>query len=284
MRSVLIGSALGASLLSLAAPGVMGAEIWRTDGLSTPESAVFDGANDRIIVSSIVGEATEADGNGTLAAISLSGAMIDDAWVSGLDAPKGMAIHDGQLYVADLSNVRVVDLVSGEMSTIAVEGATFLNDVTSGDDGTVYVTDTFANRIYAISGDAVELFVEDPALDSPNGILAVGDALIVASFGTLAEKPEDMVPGGLLSIDIATKAVTPIAGTEKLGFLDGVVMVGDRYVVTDFFSGKIMAISEDGAVAEIATLEMGTADLGTDGAAVFVPLMMADQLLKFSVE
>jgi len=262
----------------------MGAEIWRTDGLSTPESAVFDGANDRIIVSNIVGEATEADGNGTLAAISLSGAMIDDAWVSGLDAPKGMAIHDGQLFVADLSNVRVVDLVSGEMSTIAVEGATFLNDVTAGDDGTVYVTDTFANRIYAISGDAVELFVEDPALDSPNGILADGDALIVASFGTLAEKPEDMVPGGLLSIDIATKAVTPIAGTEKLGFLDGVVMVGDRYVVTDFFSGKIMAISEDGAVAEIATLEMGTADLGTDGAAVFVPLMMADQLLKFSVE
>ena len=49
---------------------------------------------------------------------------------------------------------------------------------------------------------------------SPNGILADGDTLVVASFGTLAEKPEDMVPGGLVSIDIATKTLTPMAGTE----------------------------------------------------------------------
>jgi len=263
---------------------VAAAEVWRVDGLSTPESAVFDEANGRIIVSNIVGDATVADGTGTLSAIDLDGKMIDDAWVEGLDAPKGMAISGGSLYVADITNVRVVDLADGTMTTIAPAGATFLNDVTAGDDGTVYVTDTFANRIYSISGDDAEMFMEDVTLDSPNGILVDGDALIIASFGTLAEKPEDMVPGGLLSVDLESKAVTPIAGTENLGFLDGVVKIGDQYVVTDFFGGKVIGVSATGEIRDIATLAMGTADLGTDGEAVFVPLMMQNQLVKLSID
>lgn len=284
MRKLLSRAALGGLLVVQMSSMVAAAEVWRTDGLSTPESAVFDAANERIIVSNIVGEATEADGNGTLSTIDLEGKMIEAAWAQGMDAPKGMAISGGSLYVADLTNVRVVDLASGEVSTIAVEGATFLNDVSAADNGTVYVTDTFANRIYAISGGTAALFMEDGALDSPNGILVDGDALIIASFGTLAEKPEDMVPGGLLSVDIGSKAVTPVAGTEKLGFLDGVVKVGDQYVVTDFFGGKVMTISDQGSPGEIAALGMGSADLGTDGEAVYVPLMMENQLLKLSLD
>jgi DNA-binding beta-propeller fold protein YncE len=271
-------------LLSLTTSVAGAAEVWRADGMSTPESAVFDEANGRVIVSNIVGEATEADGNGTLTTVDPDGNVIAAAWVEGLDAPKGLAISGDSLYVADLTNVRVVDLASGEMTTIAVEGATFLNDVTAAADGTVYVTDTFANRIYAISGDSAELFLEDPALDSPNGILADGDTLVIASFGQLAENPDDMVPGGMLSVDIASKAVTPLAGSENLGFLDGLVKVGDRYVVTDFFSGKVMAVGADGAPTDIAELGMGAADLGTDGEALYVPLMMENQLLKFTLD
>lgn len=284
MRKTVISAALSSAALAGMVSLAGAAEVWRTEGLSTPESVIFDEANSRLIVSNIVGEATEADGNGTLSAIGLDGTMIDDAWVEGLDAPKGMAITGGKLYVADLTNVRVVDLASGEMNTIAVEGASFLNDVTASEDGTVYVTDTFANRIYSVRGDTAELFVEDPALGSPNGILADGSSLIIASFGTLAEKQEDMVPGGLVSVDVTTKAVTPVAGTEKLGFLDGVVKVGDRYVVTDFFGGRIIGVSESGEPTDLGQFGMGTADLGTDGEAVFVPLMMENQLLKFSID
>lgn len=284
MRPLHTATLVGGLMLAQLNMPVAAAEVWRVDGLLTPESAVFDEANGRIIVSNIVGDATVADGTGTLSAIDLDGKMIDDAWVEGLDAPKGMAISGGSLYVADITNVRVVDLADGTMTTIAPEGATFLNDVTAGDDGTIYVTDTFANRIYSISGDDAEMFMEDVTLDSPNGILVDGDALIIASFGTLAEKPEDMVPGGLLSVDLESKAVTPIAGTEKLGFLDGVVKIGNQYVVTDFFGGKVIGVSATGEIRDIATLAMGTADLGTDGEAVFVPLMMQNQLVKLSID
>lgn len=270
--------------LALGAGQAVAAEAWRTGGFSTPESVVFDPDNQRLIVSNIVGEATAADGNGTLSLVGLDGVMIDEAWVSGLDAPKGSAIGGGKLYVADLSNLRIVDLQSGSVETVAVEGASFLNDVTIDDDGAVYVTDTFANRIYRYGDGAAALFVEDAALMSPNGILADGDTLIVASFGTLAEKPEDMVPGGLVSIDIATKAVTPMAGTAATGFLDGIVKVGDRYILSDFFGGKILAVTPGRPAEVLHQLVMGSADIGSDGTDIFVPLMMESTVVRLSLD
>lgn len=146
------------------------------------------------------------------------------------------------------------------------------------------MTDTFANRIYSFSDGKAELFVEDAALIGPNGILADGDTLVVASFGTLAEKPEDMVPGGLVSIDIATKTLTPMAGTEATGFLDGIVKMGDRYVVTDFFGGKVLALMPGEIPEVVSQLVMGSADIGTDGTDIFVPMMMEGELVRLSVD
>jgi sugar lactone lactonase YvrE len=283
MSNVSIVRYLALALILAPAPA-MAAETWRTSGFSMPESVVFDADNQRLIVSNIVGEATAADGNGTLSLVGLDGAITDAGWVSGLDAPKGSAIVAGKLYVADLSNLRVVDLASGEMETVAVEGATFLNDVTADASGTIYVTDTFANRIYRYADGTAELFVEDSALMSPNGILADGDKLIVASFGTLADKPEDMVPGGLVSIDIASKAVTPMAGTEATGFLDGIIKIGDRYIVSDFFGGKVMAVTPGEATETLGQLVMGSADIGSDGTDIFVPMMMEGELVRMSLD
>lgn len=281
-RSVL---ALGMTAILMAGTSsVSAAEAWRLAGFETPESVVYDADNSRLIVSNIVGEATEADGNGTLSLVSLDGEMIDADWVTGLDAPKGSAIAGGKLYVADLTNLRVVDLATGAVETLAVEGATFLNDVTADSEGTIYVTDTFANRVYAVAGNQAELFVEDAALGSPNGILADGGSLITAGFGTLAQKPEDMVPGSLMRIDIATKAVTPVEGGEKLGFLDGIVKVGESYVLSDFFGGNIIRFTPGSGAETLASLVMGAADIGSDGEAIFVPMMMEGELVKLTLE
>lgn len=277
--------ALGVTAVLMAgSSAVWAAEAWRTSGFDVPESVVFDADNARLIVSNIVGEATAADGNGTLSLVSLDGAMIDADWVTGLDAPKGSAIAGGKLYVADLTNLRIVDLASGAMETLAIEGATFLNDVTADAAGTIYVTDTFANRIYAVAGTEAALFVEDAALDSPNGILADGDSLLIASFGTLAAKPEDMVPGGLVRVDIATKAVSVVEGAEKIGFLDGIVKIGDAYVVSDFFGGMIYGVTPGSAPETLATLAMGSADIGSDGDAIYVPMMMEGELVKLTLQ
>ncbi|TIP52664.1 MAG: ATP/GTP-binding protein, partial [Mesorhizobium sp.] len=71
----------------------------------------------------------------------------------------------------------------------------------------VYVSDMLADMIYRIDGDKPELFVKDPLLASPNGLFADGHRLIVASWGKDINKADFSTaePGGLLSVDLATK-------------------------------------------------------------------------------
>src|SRR3954451_11843181 len=122
-----------AAIIGIAtAPAVRAGELWRATGLEQPESALFDAANNRIIVSNISGNPGEADGNGYLSLLSLDGKKVTQHWTDGMDAPKGMAIAGGRLYVADITKIRVVDLASGRLiASIAVPNAVFLNDMTS---------------------------------------------------------------------------------------------------------------------------------------------------------
>lgn len=199
------------------APVAQAGELWRATGLEQPESALFDAANSRIIVSNIVGNPGEADGNGYLSVLSLDGKTLTRRWADGMDAPKGMAISGGKLYVADITKVRVVDLASGKLvASIAVPNAVFLNDMTSDQSGKVYVTDMLADTIYRVDGDRPDLFVKDALLAAPNGVFADGDRLIVASWGK-GIRPDFSTaePGGLLSVDIASKLVSPLPGRRN---------------------------------------------------------------------
>ena len=86
----------------LLAGGVAAAEpqqAWQATGLDGPESAVLDAAAGVLYVSNVNGEANAADGNGYIAKLSLQGEVQEKEWVTGLNAPKGLALHDGKLYV-----------------------------------------------------------------------------------------------------------------------------------------------------------------------------------------
>lgn len=258
------------------APAVQAAELWRAGGLEQPESALFDAAGQRVIVSNIVGNPGEADGNGYLSVLSMDGKLVTQHWTDGMDAPKGMATAGGKLYVADITHVRVVDLQSGKLaSTIDVPNAVFLNDMTADASGKVYVTDMLADTIYRIDGDRLELFIKDAALASPNGIFADGGRLIVASWGK-GIKPDFSTaePGGLLSVDLATKAVSPLAGAENFANLDGVVAIGGSIYATAYMTGTLYRYKAGGTPQVVATFKPGSADIGTDGkSTIFVPLM-----------
>ncbi|ESX03275.1 SMP-30/gluconolactonase/LRE family protein [Mesorhizobium sp. M0761] len=267
-------------------PAAEAAELWRASGFEQPESALFDAANNRIIVSNIVGNPGEADGNGYLSVLSLDGKVVSRHWTAGMDAPKGSAISGGKLYVADITKVRIVDLASGKLiSTIDVPGAVFLNDVTSDSSGKVYVTDMLADAIYRIDGDKPELFVKDAKLAAPNGIFADRDRLIVASWGK-GIKPDfsTAAPGGLLSVDLATKAVTPLPGAQNFADLDGVVAIGDSIYATAFMTGTLYRYKVGEAPKAVEQFKPGSADIGTDGTRIFVPLMNEGEIAVLSLD
>ncbi|MDX8501255.1 ATP/GTP-binding protein [Mesorhizobium sp. VK4C] len=283
---ILIATALLAVTGVATAPAVQAGEIWRAGGFEQPESALVDAANKRIVVSNIVGNPGDADGNGYLTLLSLDGKVVARHWVDGMDAPKGMAIAGGKLYAADITKVRVVDLASGKLvSTIDVPGAVFLNDMTADASGKVYVTDMLADTIYRIDGDKPELFVKDPVLASPNGIFADGDRLIVASWGR-GIRPDFSTaePGGLLAVDLAGRKVTPLPGAQKFADLDGVIAIGGDIYATAYMTGTLYRYRAGGKPEIVATFKPGSADIGTDGKHIIVPLMNEGEVAALKID
>lgn len=280
MTSMLL---LTAGLLSTTAGHA--AEAWRATGFKTPESVLYDEANDRLIVSNINGGATDIDGNGFLSLVSPDGDVLSRTWASGMDAPKGMAIAGDRLYVADVNRIHVVDLATGQIAnTITVDDAIFLNDVTASETGDVFVTDMMTDAIYRIVDGTAELWLKDERLNAPNGILADGDRLIVGSFGK-GMKPDMTTeePGGLIAVDLSTKTITPLPQAEAFGSLDGVVEVGNDIIVSDFSAGLLYRYTPGNAVEEFATLKPGSADIGTNGSMIFVPMMHEGEVVALTL-
>ncbi|TIT49403.1 MAG: ATP/GTP-binding protein, partial [Mesorhizobium sp.] len=149
----------------------------------------------------------------------------------------------------------------------------------------VYVTDMLADAIYRIDGDRPELFLRDAALASPNGILADGGRLIVASWGK-GIKPDFSTaePGGLLAVDLATKAISQLPGAQKFADLDGVIAVGDTIYATSYMTGTLYRYKVDGTPEKVATFNPGSADIGTDGSRIFVPLMNDGEVVALTLD
>lgn len=169
-------------------------------GFMTPESVLYDATNDVYLVSNINGTPLGSDDNGFISRVNPDGSIVDLKWIDGedeevfLDAPKGMAILDDELYVADINVVRVFNSNTGEMvRSVDITGASFLNGVAASSD-TVYVTDsgldanfedTGTDGIYKVMGDQYETLVLSTELNNPNGVTvhADGQQLMVAAFG-----------------------------------------------------------------------------------------------------
>jgi hypothetical protein len=118
-------------------------------GLQTPESVLYDSKSDLYLVSNIKGSPDGKDNDAFISQLSPDGSVKDLHWIAAgkngvsLDAPKGSALVGGKLWVSDIDQLRRFDVASGALEkSIPIPGTTFLNDVVSAPDGTLYVTDS----------------------------------------------------------------------------------------------------------------------------------------------
>ncbi len=188
-------------------------------------------------------------------------------FATGLDAPKGMGIGGGMLYVADIDHLAAIDLASGAVTaTYGGEGIVFLNDVTVGSDGTVYVSDTFGNAVYKIEGEGLALVAQGPGLSGANGLMPWGeDKLLVANLGDVSRGFENIVPGWVVVLDLASSAIEPFGATEPPGMLDGIAGDGAGGVlISDNAAGTILRQIPGEAPTLVTTLASGAADLDYD--------------------
>ncbi|MCH5687179.1 hypothetical protein LWM68_24650 [Niabella sp. W65] len=83
---------------------------WETkDSIPVPESVLPVPGKNELYVSLIDGKGNEKDGKGGVAILNKNGSVKDLNWIEGLNAPKGMGIYKNKLYIADLTEVVIVD-------------------------------------------------------------------------------------------------------------------------------------------------------------------------------
>lgn len=262
-------------------------ELWQTGGFALPESVLWNSETGLFYVSNMGVDPMAKDGDGFIATLDASGAVQDMAFATGLDSPKGMAVAAGVLYVSDIDSVKAIDLASGEVTaTYTGEGVVFLNDVTIGPDGMVYVSDTFGNAVFRVEGDGLALVAQGPGLAGANGLMPGPDGtLLVANLGDISGGFENIVPGWVVSLDLESGMVAPYGATEPPGVLDGIVSDGEGgVIVTDNAAGTVLHQMPGGAPVVIATIASGAADHDYDvsSGVVVVPITPEGRVVALS--
>lgn len=221
--------------------------------LKNPECIRYDPSHKRYLISNINGGTRQRDENGFITAVSEKGGS--EKWIVAkrngvkLNAPKGIEVQGGKLYVADIHRLRTFDLNSGKpLASIKVDNATMLNDLAVAKDGTVYVTDTGTpnkpGAVYRVTPDGkASAIARGPKLRGPDGITfdAKGHLVVVSFRG---KKVLTMTTGGKI---LKVKKL-------KVGKLDGVMALKNGAILVSSWKGRhVVEIQPGGSVKTVVT-------------------------------
>jgi DNA-binding beta-propeller fold protein YncE len=277
--------------------------LWETPAnLKNPESVDYASKQNVLFVSNMNGKPDQKDQNGFISKVSPSnGSIIELNWITGLNAPKGIAISNdnSKLYVADITDLVQIDIASGKIiKRFNAPGSSFLNDVVADNQGNIYVSDTDTNTIYKLdtnldnsttSSSGLQAWLQNPQLNGPNGLHIDNNKnkLIVVSIGPVS-KPI----GGIEVIDMKNKTITNLGEqgtTSPLGGLDGIESDASNthYYVTDNPAGKVYAVNADGTGYQtlIDLHTQGAADLGSipGQSTIIIPLTQDNKLVAYKL-
>ena len=254
-------------------------KIWASDTLvQTPESVLFN-AQDSILYVSCIGGVppTAKDGDGFISKLSpTDGSIVELKWVTGLNAPKGMGLLDGKLYVTDIDVIAEIDIATGKiLNKFPVEGAKFLNDIDVSDEGEIYFSDMGTQKIHILKDGVVSTFVESEEFDGPNGISIKGDKLMLSTSGS----------GNFFEIDRGDAGYKIV--TDSIFGGDGVEQSDDDYLVSSW-NGELYLVTADGEKSKLLDTKgiANTADIEfvAETNTIFVPTFFGNQVVAYKLE
>ncbi|HYQ47238.1 MAG TPA: hypothetical protein VER11_34945 [Polyangiaceae bacterium] len=272
------------------APNVAASSLVTYEGFAGPERVLYDQERDRYLVSNVNGDPTSEDGNGFISVLSPAGETTALRWIESgqngvqLDAPKGLAVRNGTLYVADITRVRTFDIDSGAPTgEIAVPGSTYLNGLSAAPDGKIYLTDSGPPRgtldakgteaIYVLEGGEAKL-ISDGTLGRPTSVTWTPSGVLVAPFGA----------NELYRIDGRGKKQQ--SSELPLGGLAGVVSVGSWLFVSSWQASGIYRGRLDQKFELVLSEQDSPTDIGYDlqRNRLLVPHFTTDRVDVFQLE
>lgn len=256
--------------------------LWHTKDLRVPESVLWhqqqnNGITDSLLfVSEIDGQGNAADAVGGVAILNTDGSIRQQDWLRGLNAPKGLAVFQGKLYIADLTEVVIVDIASATvLNKIKAPDSVFLNDVAIDAKGMVYISDTRKNRIYKLEQNQISSWLEN--VDAANGLKVIEEQLYIAAGDKL------------LKVDLtdSSKNITQVA----IGFAeraDGLEAVGNGDFIVSCWTGLVYYVSADGRIKQLLdnrASKLNTADIGWDQAThtLYIPTFSGNSVQAFTL-
>lgn len=248
---------------------------WETEAsLKVPESVLFDASRGVLYVTNIEGEPWGDDGKGSVGKIGLDGKVQEVEWVTGLSAPKGMALVGNRLYIGDIDRVVVVDVEQGKVvEKIVVAGARGLNDVAADSRGVVYVSDSRERKIHALRNGSASVVLE--GLRAPNGVHVHQDQLYF------------MDNGSLFRLANGKDKVLVSAGKEGNG--DGLEFVGDEGFIITYWPGQHDYARTDGTrvtLLDTSAEKANAADIGYNARdrILYVPTFFRNTVIAYELK
>ena len=264
-------------------------KLWETKAeFKLPESVIYDKENDVLYVSNMQDDPFKKDKNGFISKVDLDGNILKLKWVKGLNAPKGLAISKGKLYVGDVDQLVEIDIKKGKVSNkYDAIGAALLNDVAADTKGNIYVSDTFTDTIYRLNTfGQLTKWLYSPKLQAPNGLHYEKGQLIVGSWGHPTDGWSAAEVGHLKTISLKTKKIKSLGSGKAVGNLDGVESDGKgAYYVADWVGGKLLHIQRNGYFKEVLKLSQGVADheIIHDKNIIIIPMMLEGKLITYKI-
>lgn len=222
------------------------------DAVTLPGDGFFPegiglGADGSLVVGSIATGALAVAAPGADAAVEvLAAGGFGAAGIMGIEVEPATGLVwfcTADLRGGEVSALRAWDLtVPAEVHAFPLPAGGFCNDVTLGDDGTVYASDSDGGGIVAVPPDRSGLvpWVYDPGLYNPgsfalNGIAAAPGVVYLGRFDT----------GEVLAFDVAAidgGATTWTVVATGVGAIDGLDLDGDHLVAVDGPARRLVRI------------------------------------------
>ncbi|MFD3001613.1 ATP-binding protein [Pontibacter toksunensis] len=247
---------------------------WETDTvMTTAESTLYDKDANIIYVSNIQGNHSEKDGKGYISRMGPDGSVAELNWVTGLNAPKGLAKMNDKLYVTDIDELVEISIADSSITNrYPVQGATFLNDAAT-DGKKVYFTDSGTGKVHVLENGSVNTVAE--GMEGINGLAfnEAGEMFILDGKG-------------LRKYNMQNKTAEPVNETVTGG--DGLVIIDDSTYIASRWQGEIYLVrnGKEQLLLDTKGEESNTADIDyiEEEKLVLVPTFQKNKVVAYKLD